>query len=82
MIRTGVSEPVTVISAGVRGHSEIRHSDPVFAEERGFAYRILVSEVLTDDLVQEIRVYLNQQRALGQDAFQAKPDASRQFASP
>jgi putative transposase len=40
-------------------------------DERGSAYRLLFQKVLSDDAVQEIRAYLDQQRALGRDAFQA-----------
>jgi putative transposase len=51
-------------------------------DERGSAYRFLLREVLSDDVVQEIRAYLNQQRALGRDAFQAMVEAkTRRFAA-
>jgi putative transposase len=50
-------------------------------EERGAAYRSLLAEVLSDDDLQAIRTYLQQQRALGRDDFREMVEArTRQFA--
>jgi len=49
--------------------------------ERAAAYRSLFSEILTDDTVAEIRTYLRQQRAWGDDRFQAQVEAKlKRFA--
>lgn len=48
---------------------------------RGRAYRAIIDEVLSPDTVAQIRTYLQQQRALGSDAFQAMVQAkTRRFA--
>jgi len=50
--------------------------------ERGDAYRTLLSEAMSDDDLQAIRSYLQQQRALGRDDFRAMVEAkTRRFAS-
>lgn len=50
-------------------------------EERGAAYRSPLAEVLSDDDLQAIRTYLQQQRALGRDDFRERVEArTRQFA--
>jgi len=49
--------------------------------ERASAYRALLDETLDDDTLAEIRSYLQQQRALGHDAFRAIVEAkTRRFA--
>jgi len=49
--------------------------------ERGDAYRALLQESISEDTLQEIRTYLNQQRALGRDDFQSMVEAkTRRFA--
>lgn len=51
------------------------------AEERADAYRQLLREVLSDDDLAAIRIYLKQQRALGRDTFRAMVEAkTRRFA--
>ncbi|KML16016.1 transposase [Burkholderia sp. LK4] len=45
---------------------------------RGAAYRALLHEALSDDDVLAIRAYLQQQRALGNDAFKAMVEAKTQ----
>lgn len=51
------------------------------AEERAAAYQALFSEVLTDEVVAEIRTYLQQQRAWGTDHFRAQVEAKlKRFA--
>jgi putative transposase len=40
-------------------------------EQRQAAYRALFDEVLPPEQIAEIRVYIQQQRALGSDRFQA-----------
>ncbi|MCC5093896.1 MULTISPECIES: transposase [Xanthomonas] len=53
-------------------------SDPI---ERYKAYRALLDEALSDDLLASIRLHLQQQRALGHDAFRAMVEAkTRRFA--
>lgn len=48
---------------------------------RGRAYRAILDEVLSDDTLRDIRDYLQQQRALGTDTFQAMVQAkTRRFA--
>ncbi|MBB4605708.1 hypothetical protein GGR59_001953 [Xanthomonas arboricola] len=47
-------------------------SDPI---ERSNAYRALLDEALSDELLANIRLHLQQQRALGQDAFRAMVEA-------
>lgn len=50
--------------------------------ERSDAYQALLRETLSDDDLQAIRTYLQQQRALGRDAFKAMVEAKTQrFAS-
>lgn len=50
-------------------------------KERVLAYRALFSEVLTDEIVGEIRTYLQQQRAWGTDRFRAQIEAKlKRFA--
>ncbi|GMV31876.1 MAG: hypothetical protein AMXMBFR59_40010 [Rhodanobacteraceae bacterium] len=50
-------------------------------EERGNAYRSLLAEAISDDDLQAIRDYLQQQRALGRDDFRAMVEArTRRFA--
>lgn len=52
------------------------------AEARATAYRALFSEALSDEAVSEIRVYLQQQRALGTNRSRARVEAELQrFAS-
>lgn len=49
--------------------------------ERAATYRALFSEVLTDEVVAEIRTYLQQQRAWGTDHFRAQVEAKlKRFA--
>ena len=51
------------------------------AEARADAYRQLLREVLSDDDLAAIRIYLKQQRALGRDTFRAMVEAkTRRFA--
>ncbi|MCD0252371.1 transposase [Xanthomonas campestris] len=53
-------------------------SDPI---ERYKAYRALLDEALSDELLASIRLHLQQQRALGHDAFRAMAEAkTRRFA--
>ncbi|WDJ96137.1 transposase [Xanthomonas campestris pv. incanae] len=53
-------------------------SDPI---ERYKAYRALLDEALSDELLASIRLHLQQQRALGHDAFRAIVEAkTRRFA--
>ena len=47
-------------------------SDPT---ERSNAYRTLLDEALSDELLESIRLHLQQQRALGHDAFRAMVEA-------
>lgn len=48
--------------------------------ERARAYRALLDEALSEDEIQEIRIYLQQQRALGRSDFQAMVEAkTRRF---
>jgi putative transposase len=50
-------------------------------QERAAAYRSLLAEAIADDDLQAIRSYLQQQRALGRDAFRAMVEAeTRRFA--
>lgn len=49
--------------------------------ERADAYRAILREALFDDALQEIRTYLQQQRALGRDDFRAMA-GPRRDASP
>jgi len=49
--------------------------------DRAAGYRALFAEVLTDEVVAEIRAYLQQQRALGTDRFRAQVEAKlKRFA--
>jgi putative transposase len=49
--------------------------------ERGDAYRALLREGISDDDLTSIRVYLQQQRALGRDAFRSMVEAkTKRFA--
>jgi putative transposase len=49
---------------------------------RSMAYRALLDEAITDGALAELRLYLQQQRALGHDAFRAMVEAkTRRFAS-
>ncbi|MBV6742509.1 hypothetical protein [Xanthomonas vasicola] len=49
--------------------------------ERSNAYRTLLDEALSDELLTSIRLHLQQQRALGHDAFRAMVEAkTRRFA--
>lgn len=51
------------------------------AAERSSAYRALLDEVLSDELLADIRIHLQQQRALGHDAFRSMVEAkTRRFA--
>ncbi|MCC8473718.1 transposase [Xanthomonas arboricola] len=67
---------------GQRGHSALtpHHcwlalgSKPI---ERCKAYRTLLDEALSDDLLASIHLHLQQQRALGHDAFRAMVEALR-----
>jgi len=43
--------------------------------ERGRAFRVLLHESLSDEAIQEVRAYLQQQRALGRNDFQAMVEA-------
>lgn len=45
------------------------------APQRARAYRSLLDEVLSDDMIQKIRAYLQQQRALGRNDFRAMVEA-------
>ena len=45
---------------------------------RQAAYSALFDECMTDDVVEEIRIYLQQQRALGSSAFQRRVEAQLQ----
>ncbi|MGY4892996.1 UNVERIFIED_CONTAM: transposase [Xanthomonas axonopodis] len=47
-------------------------TDPI---ERSNAYRALLDEALSDELLASIRLHLQQQRALGHDAFRAMVEA-------
>ncbi|MCF6014578.1 transposase, partial [Xanthomonas perforans] len=47
-------------------------NDPI---ERSNAYRALLDEALSDELLASIRLHLQQQRALGHDAFRAMVQA-------
>lgn len=48
---------------------------------RSSAYRALLDEVLNDELLADIRIHLQQQRALGHDAFRSMVEAkTRRFA--
>ena len=50
-------------------------------QSRAAAYQTIVREALPDDTVQEIRLYLQQQRALGRDDFRSMVEAkTRRFA--
>ncbi|QAU24863.1 hypothetical protein EO087_13410 [Dyella sp. M7H15-1] len=46
--------------------------------ERSAAYQALLREALSDDELQAIHTYLQQQRALGHDTFQAMVEAKTQ----
>jgi putative transposase len=49
--------------------------------ERGVAYQVLLDESLSEDTIQEVRAFLNQQRAMGRDDFRAMVEAkTRRFA--
>lgn len=51
------------------------------AESRARAYREFIDEAISSDEVADIRVYLQQQRALGHDSFRAMVEAkTRRFA--
>lgn len=45
---------------------------------RAEAYRAIVGEVLAQSTIDEIRLYLQQQRALGRNAFQNMVEAKTQ----
>lgn len=50
-------------------------------QSRAAAYQVIVREALPDEAVQEIRLYLQQQRALGRDGFRSMVEAkTRRFA--
>jgi putative transposase len=50
--------------------------------ERADAYRAIVSDALTQSTIDEIRSYLQQQRALGHDAFRSMVETkTRRFAT-
>ena len=50
-------------------------------QSRARAYQAIVREALPDETVQEIRIYLQQQRALGRDGFRSMVEAkTRRFA--
>lgn len=50
-------------------------------EQRATAYRALVCEALPQSRIEEIRLYLQQQRALGRDAFREMiENKTRRFA--
>ena len=52
------------------------------AAERAAAYKALFNEALSDKVVHEIRMYLQQQKALGTDRFRAWVEArTRRFAA-
>ncbi|MXV07237.1 MULTISPECIES: transposase [unclassified Xanthomonas] len=71
---------------GRRGHSALTPHPSWLAlgneaAERSSAYRALLDEVLSDELLADIRMYLQQQRALGHDAFRSMVEAkTRRFA--
>jgi putative transposase len=46
--------------------------------ERGVAYRAIIRQAITDDELLAIRIHLQQQRALGRDAFKAMVEAKTQ----
>lgn len=51
-------------------------------QARGLAYRALLDDAIPDDEMQDIRLYLQQQRAWGRDDFRAMVEATtRRFAS-
>ncbi|WP_309545326.1 transposase [Xanthomonas campestris] len=71
---------------GQRGHSALTPhpcwlalgNDPI---QRSNAYRAMLHEALPDELLTSIRLHLQQQRALGHDAFRAMVEAkARRFA--
>jgi putative transposase len=52
------------------------------ADERASIYRSMLKEALSDDDLHAIRIYLQQQRALGCDSFRAMIEAkARRFAN-
>lgn len=52
------------------------------AEHRIVGYRQLLDEAISEEMLTEIRLYLQQQRALGRDAFRSMVEAkARRFAS-
>lgn len=48
-------------------------------QQRAEAYRAIVSETLPQSTIDEIRLYLQQQRAFGRDAFRAMVEAKTQY---
>lgn len=48
-------------------------------KERTEAYRAIISEALPQSAIDEIRLYLQQQRALGRDAFRNMVEAKTQY---
>jgi putative transposase len=63
-----------VSSAMLSPHAEFARLGPE-AESRGRAYAALVAAGLSDDLLHDIRIYLQQQRALGTDRFREQVEA-------
>jgi putative transposase len=70
-------------NAGLR-HDPLLMPHPVYTQlgtnviERSDAYRALFAEVLSDDALAEIRIYLQQQRALGTSDFQRRVEQQLQ----
>lgn len=84
-----VPEPGNYLWSSYRAHAE-GHADPLLtphaqylalgpdAAARAYAYRNLFTDALPSELVQEIRSYLQQQKALGTDHFRAWVEARTQ----
>jgi len=87
-----VADPCEFLWSSARAHVGHRYDalltgHPAYLElgasppERGSAYRALLNETVSDDEMLAIRTYLQQQRALGHDAFKAMVEAkTRRFA--
>ena len=82
-------DPVTFRWSSAVAHVE-QHFNPLLTHhptftalgtteaERRAAYRALLRETLSDDALLAIRIYLEQQRALGHDAFKSMVEAKTQ----
>lgn len=77
-----VAQPWKYRWSSVHGHLGLRNDvrlspHPAYlalgrdARERGIAYRHLLMEVLSDDLLADIRTHMQQERALGSPTFQS-----------